>query len=428
MAEPASVSDRWISITAWCAIVLILAVAMLKSLSTEGQAPVDPPFRGVVAQIRVAVGVYHLLGPEPAEQYWPKGNHSTRNQAAIAVGAGARFGTAQALASINAITDDDAVLRRDLDLLKACYAGEVIDQPALNLAWGWIGDLAAVHALPADDTRRIAVIQSAVHTVLWFFGALILGALIFITGCILAVIAWIHWERGRLPMALRPADGNAACLQSFAVYLLAFIGFGEVLHASFDSPSLSLTWLFFPIVLALVWMPIRYYSWSWPDLRHAIGLHTGKGTWYEMRAGMLGYLCGLPIMAAGFVLTAQLSRWFPANHPMSQELLSNAGSWSGVCAMFALAAGFAPLVEEIMFRGFLLHHLRRHGNVVAVVGSSLIFAAMHPQGIAGIPVLTAIAVVFSLIRIWRGSLIASMTAHALHNGTLVVIMVLVLRG
>ena len=53
--------------------------------STEGQAPADPPFRGVVAQIRVATGIYHLFGSASAEHYWPVGSHDARVQAVIAV-------------------------------------------------------------------------------------------------------------------------------------------------------------------------------------------------------------------------------------------------------------------------------------------------------------------------------------------------------
>jgi membrane protease YdiL (CAAX protease family) len=49
----------------------------------------------------------------------------------------------------------------------------------------------------------------------------------------------------------------------------------------------------------------------------------------------------------------------------------------------------------------------------------VIFAGIHPQGLAGIPVLTAMGMVLAGIRLWRNSLVASMAAHALHNGVLV---------
>jgi membrane protease YdiL (CAAX protease family) len=48
---------------------------------------------------------------------------------------------------------------------------------------------------------------------------------------------------------------------------------------------------------------------------------------------------------------------------------------------------------------------------------ALIFAVIHPQGLAAVPVLGALAVSFALIREWRGSLVGPMVAHALNNGT-----------
>ena len=47
--------------------------------------------------------------------------------------------------------------------------------------------------------------------------------------------------------------------------------------------------------------------------------------------------------------------------------------------------------------------------------------------LAAIPVLLLASVfIFALMREWRGSLIAPMTAHALHNGTLLTLLLLVL--
>jgi membrane protease YdiL (CAAX protease family) len=62
--------------------------------------------------------------------------------------------------------------------------------------------------------------------------------------------------------------------------------------------------------------------------------------------------------------------------------------------------------------------------VFAAAISGVIFAAVHPQGWAVVPALAAIGAVLALVRQWRGSLVASITAHALHNGMLVTVMVL----
>jgi membrane protease YdiL (CAAX protease family) len=82
----------------------------------------------------------------------------------------------------------------------------------------------------------------------------------------------------------------------------------------------------------------------------------------------------------------------------------------------------------MMFRGALFGHLRRRWNWFISVGVvSLIFAALHPQGLAAIPALGAIAVVLAGIREWRDSLIASTAAHAFNNFIAITFALLLLR-
>jgi membrane protease YdiL (CAAX protease family) len=52
---------------------------------------------------------------------------------------------------------------------------------------------------------------------------------------------------------------------------------------------------------------------------------------------------------------------------------------------------------------------------ISALLNSLVFAAIHPQGAFGIPVLTTLAIGFSLVRQWRDSLIAPIFMHALNN-------------
>jgi membrane protease YdiL (CAAX protease family) len=88
--------------------------------------------------------------------------------------------------------------------------------------------------------------------------------------------------------------------------------------------------------------------------------------------------------------------------------------WLGI---FVLATVWAPVTEELMFRGMLLGHLReRWGWWISAPVVGLVFALIHPQGWAAVPVLTSLAVVFAGIREWRGSVIGCITAHGVHNG------------
>ena len=80
-----------------------------------------------------------------------------------------------------------------------------------------------------------------------------------------------------------------------------------------------------------------------------------------------------------------------------------------------------------MFRGAFYHHLRRRlpWPAAAIVVATL-FAAVHPQGWAAVPALAGLGFAFAAIREWRGSIIASAVAHALNNGVVTLLLVLLL--
>lgn len=412
---------------AWAAIIVAVALALFPSLSHSRKPPVPPSLHSQIIQVRFAVGVYHLLGDQnSAERSLPSGGGGSRALAVLAVGRGQWRGPAQALADLEQISAEDVQAAEELDLLKASYTGREVDGVRLRQAWGWVGELAATQSLPDTDVRRIAILRPALRAAQVGLFGMLAAVVGLVAGLMLSALALVRWRAGALRSAERPADGDGSCLIVFAVYLWAFAGFSVLVHVLIAEPSLVLTWAFLPLAAVVLWLPVRARRWTWPDLRQALGLHRGQGVFAEVSAGLLGYVAGLPLIALGLLLTGWLTQWFPAEHPVTNELIARATTPGGIVAIFALAAGFAPVVEETMFRGLLFHHLRRHGISIAVLGSSLIFAAIHPQGIAGIPALTAIAVVFALIRTWRGSLYASMAAHALHNGLLVLVLVLVM--
>jgi hypothetical protein len=79
----------------------------------------------------------------------------------------------------------------------------------------------------------------------------------------------------------------------------------------------------------------------------------------------------------------------------------------------------APLIEETIFRGALYQYLRsRFGVLTAVVLSATLFGAIHPYNGPGVIQVASMGLVWGLLREWRGSLIAGVVAHALHNGML----------
>jgi membrane protease YdiL (CAAX protease family) len=114
-----------------------------------------------------------------------------------------------------------------------------------------------------------------------------------------------------------------------------------------------------------------------------------------------------------------------AMHPIVFEAEDK--SRSAIIGLYLLASGFAPIVEETMFRGAFFHHLRRsHRWLLSAFVSALIFASLHPQGWTAFPMLGGIGFAFAGIREWRGNVIASGFAHAVNNAVAATMMILVL--
>jgi membrane protease YdiL (CAAX protease family) len=103
-------------------------------------------------------------------------------------------------------------------------------------------------------------------------------------------------------------------------------------------------------------------------------------------------------------------------HPLVPFLISSEDK-SEIWIIIILAVVIAPIVEEIMFRGALYSWMRVHFSPgFSIFCSSLIFAALHPQGLIGVFPLLIIGIVLALLREWRGNLISAIFAHACFNG------------
>jgi len=77
----------------------------------------------------------------------------------------------------------------------------------------------------------------------------------------------------------------------------------------------------------------------------------------------------------------------------------------------------APIGEELLFRGYLMRVLgARYGAIGALLATSALFAAVHLNP-ASVIALFALGLVFGLLRLWSGSILPSMVAHAIQNGT-----------
>lgn len=171
---------------------------------------------------------------------------------------------------------------------------------------------------------------------------------------------------------------------------------------------------FSPLLLLLLYPLVRQVRWQ--HLLAGMGFTRGKGVIIEMLCGIGGYVAGVPILLAGMMLTFIVTTITKqeATHPIAEELMNP--TLGTLISIYFMACIWAPITEELMFRGALYHYLRSWAApIVSGVLVALVFAAIHPQGISGIPMLSAIAIVMALIREWRGSIIGPITAHMLNN-------------
>ncbi|MFO0961980.1 MAG: type II CAAX endopeptidase family protein [Phycisphaerales bacterium] len=187
--------------------------------------------------------------------------------------------------------------------------------------------------------------------------------------------------------------------------------------------------------LAAIWWGVRR-GLSWPTIRSGIALTRFRGS--DLAWGFLCYCMGIALLAVGVVVSAVLTALFGSgasqpSHPI-QQVIEQAGPL-GLGLTFVIASVCAPIFEEMFFRGALYRNLedmcsgagRLAAVVVATVVSSVLFAAIHPQGLLFVPVLGSLAVAFCLMREWRGSINAGIVAHALNNGVILLLNVMLLR-
>ena len=102
-----------------------------------------------------------------------------------------------------------------------------------------------------------------------------------------------------------------------------------------------------------------------------------------------------------------------------ERVLSDPWGGAPTPALAAVIVVLAPVVEEILFRGLLLQRFAlRWGPGRAVLFTSALFAVLHPYHPLG---LFAFSVLLSLLFLKARTLWAPIAAHALANGSLVLI-------
>ena len=152
-------------------------------------------------------------------------------------------------------------------------------------------------------------------------------------------------------------------------------------------------------------------------LAPALGL--GVGMMPGRAASLAAWLLPGLGFAALVTFSAQIANLFLFGEPVTSqgavELLMGDGATSTFALLLVSAAIVAPLVEEVLFRGYLYRALRSTvGPLTAVLFSGLVFGAVHLDPERLLP-LAALGSALALLYEWSGSLLVPIAVHGLWN-------------
>jgi sodium transport system permease protein len=145
-----------------------------------------------------------------------------------------------------------------------------------------------------------------------------------------------------------------------------------------------------------------------------------------VRTILLSMLAGGTLWAASLgLMNVQFVLWRPPPEYLDyfrslHLLLRPQTMLDGVLSVVAIAL-MPALCEETVFRGVLLPSFARAGPVVGLLGSAVLFAAIHvdPMGQSlafyRLPFAFAVGLGLAALRLLTGSLVPSMVAHAVLN-------------
>lgn len=343
-----------------------------------------------------------------------------------------------------------SIVFAELDSLETIYTSgpdsiEESMKDQLLVRYGILGQAAVTHGIDDSDPRRQPIVNGFVWIGLLMLG---LGGLFifgFFSGLVLLVIGIVRMFEGKLVMRCeKPTPGGSVFLETYAVFLLGFgvLSIGVFLLASKVNPKLEILSLPLQWILMVVpaWALMRGMKSS--EWRRAIGLHSGEGVMKEIGCGVLAYLASVPLYLIGIIITLIIPMLIflfekfilkrpgisgdPQPMPTNPifEMLAGSGI-VGALLILTLATIWAPITEELIFRGALYRHMRgRLHWILAAFFTALLFAYMHSYGPFMVAPLIALGFMFAFMRQWRGSIIAPITAHFVHNATLVGFMIL----
>ena len=281
-----------------------------------------------------------------------------------------------------------------------------------------------------DSQRMLEVLQHKPRLAMWLSVWTVLGIGLGISGLALSVRAI---RTGRLATLLR-APSRLSANWSFGdlvrvVWLVVLLGSlfplarlslsraGVFLAADAHLWSVVAMILLDGLVVAVVWALAASKTRA-PAGWFGLSRQTAPGAITQALTGYVGcfpWIFGLLWLVVRIAHRLGIEPSMEAIH----ELLFVEGRALTVALTVVLACVIGPVAEELFFRGVVFATLRRStSRTVAMLVSSSLFAAMHTNLIAFIPIL-ALGCVLAHLYERSGSLAGPMVVHMVHNTFLV---------
>lgn len=136
-----------------------------------------------------------------------------------------------------------------------------------------------------------------------------------------------------------------------------------------------------------------------------------ENSWRTLLFGLGAYFAFYPVYVLAIYLNAQILT--PEPQEIVKELMENPELYGSLVIMLS-ASIIIPLLEEILFRGFLLSGLRAFmGPLPAILISAAVFGYLHDPP-ARLPVFV-LGCILGYLKDRTGSLAPAVFVHALHN-------------
>jgi uncharacterized protein len=167
--------------------------------------------------------------------------------------------------------------------------------------------------------------------------------------------------------------------------------------------------------LGLILFMVVFLKFRHLDL-NVLGGFSKIGFWRTLFTGLILLIAAYPLIGlADALMQRLLGDGAGANKQQIVDLFTGSQTIGQRVLIILLAVVIAPAAEEFIFRFFIYGVLKRYGGAfLGVVLNSLLFAAVHTH-LPSFAALFALGCCFTIAYEWSGSILVSMTMHALFN-------------